>query len=90
MILEPVYRYRRPRDGGCSFNNLAGPSLAFFLAVRSCFGRRMGCISVRTLAVLVSWRLILERCPDAVAGDMFVESGTAKPKYSNVRLARVP
>lgn len=75
-------------DGGYSFNNLAGPNLAFSLGVRSCFGRRSAYISVRTFAVLVVWRFILERCPDAVAGGTVVQSGTAKPKYSYVRLAK--
>lgn len=75
-------------DGGCSFNKMAGPNLAFSLGVRSCFGRRMAYISVRTFAVLVVWRFILERCLDAVAGDTVVQSATARPKYSYVRLAK--
>lgn len=75
-------------DGGCSFNNLAGPNLAFSFGVRGCFGRRMAYISVRTFAVLVVWRFILGRCPDAVAGDTVVQCAIAKPKYSYVRLAK--
>ncbi|KAF6811908.1 cytochrome p450 monooxygenase [Colletotrichum plurivorum] len=75
-------------DGGAEaeFDQQAGPSLAFGLGTRGCFGRRLAYLELRILVTLIVWNFELLACPKELSGYGAREGLTYKPKDCYVRL----
>ncbi|TDZ40087.1 Cytochrome P450 monooxygenase TRI13 [Colletotrichum spinosum] len=68
------------------FDQQAGPSLAFGLGTRGCFGRRLAYLELRLLVTLIAWSFELLPCPEELSGYGGREGLTYKPRDCYVRL----
>nr|APA36956.1 3-acetyltrichothecene C-4 hydroxylase [Fusarium praegraminearum] len=71
------------------FDGLAGPTLAFGLGTRGCFGRRLGYQQMRTSIAILIWNFELLPCPKELSSYRTIEKLTSTPEHSYIRLAKV-
>nr|BAC66094.1 P450 monooxygenase for C-4 hydroxylation of trichothecene [Fusarium sporotrichioides] len=71
------------------FDGLAGPTLAFGLGTRGCFGRRLGYQQLKTSISILIWNFELLPCPPELSSYRTIEGLTSMPEHSYIRLAKV-
>ncbi|OBS24853.1 hypothetical protein FPOA_05390 [Fusarium poae] len=71
------------------FDGLAGPTLAFGLGTRGCFGRRLGYQQLKTSIAILMWNFELLPCPRELSSYRTIEGLTSMPEHSYIRLAEV-
>jgi len=82
-------RWLRPGpDGSAVFDSAAGPSIAFGVGIRACFGRRLAYLEMRLLLTLLVWNFRMQPCPEELSSFAAVDGVTHKPAKAYVRLAR--
>jgi len=83
-------RWLKPADGeagGEVFDPMAGPSLAFGLGPRSCFGRRFALHGLKIQFALIVWHFHLLKTPDSLSGYDSVQRFAREPTQCYVRLS---
>ncbi|KAL1617767.1 hypothetical protein SLS56_010831 [Neofusicoccum ribis] len=76
-----------PGSGREVYDPLAGPSLAFGLGPRGCFGRRLAVVTLRIQFAMTVWRFKLLGCPEELSGYDAVQKFAREPTKCYVRLA---
>ena len=71
------------------FDGTAGPTLAFGLGTRGCFGRRLGYQQLKTSIAMLVWNFELLPCPSQLSSYRTIEGLTSMPEHSYIRLAKV-
>lgn len=71
------------------FDSTAGPQIAFGQGRRSCFGRRLAYVELRTLISLIVWNFEILKCPETLSGYEGKDVVTHKPIKNYVRLRKV-
>ncbi|KAJ4422998.1 hypothetical protein N0V82_002392 [Gnomoniopsis sp. IMI 355080] len=74
---------------GMSFNQAAGPMMAFSLGPRGCFGRRLAYVSLKLLVTLIVWNFELLPCPEELSSYKAHDNLTNRPDFCYVRLKKV-
>jgi len=72
------------KDG--EFDPTAGPHLAFGLGPRSCFGRRLAYLDLRTILVMLMWNFEFEGCPPELSSYAAEDKLSRQAKQCYVRL----
>lgn len=72
-----------------SFDALAGPTLAFGLGPRACFGKRLAVQALRMQFALLVWRFRFLKVPEELGGYEAVQKFAREPVRCYVRLERV-
>lgn len=72
-----------------SFDPMAGPSLAFGLDPRSCFGKKLALQALKMQFGLIVWHFKLLNCPNALSGYEAVQRFAREPTQCFVRLEQV-
>ncbi|KAH7548716.1 hypothetical protein BM1_10882 [Bipolaris maydis] len=72
-----------------SFDGTSGPTLAFGLGPRGCWGRRLAYVELRLYLVLIVWNFHLSPCPPELSSYSSIAGITSKPRQCYVRLTRV-
>ncbi|RGP73143.1 trichothecene efflux pump [Fusarium longipes] len=70
------------------FDGSAGPTLAFGLGTRGCFGRRLGYQQLKTSISILIWNFELLACPPELSSYRTIEGLTSMPEHSYIRLAK--
>lgn len=68
------------------FDPLAGPTLAFGLGPRGCYGKRLGMVALRIYFVMIVWWFRLGKCPEELSGYEGVQKFAREPRRCFVRL----
>jgi cytochrome P450 len=71
-----------------SFDANAGPTLAFGLGPRACFGKRLAVQALRMEFALLVWEFVFERVPKELGGFEGVQRFAREPVQCYVRLSR--
>ncbi|KAH7395215.1 cytochrome P450 [Phaeosphaeria sp. MPI-PUGE-AT-0046c] len=71
-----------------SFDSMAGPTLAFGLGPRACFGKRLAVQALRMQFALLVWRFRLLKVPEESGGYEAVQKFAREPVRCYVRLER--
>ena len=71
------------------FDSLAGPTLAFGLGPRGCFGKRLALVSLRMQFALIVWHFELKGTPEALSSFNAVQRFAREPEQCFVRLREV-
>jgi cytochrome P450 len=71
-----------------SFDANAGPTLAFGLGPRACFGKRLAVQALRMEFALLVWEFVFERVPEGLGGFEGVQRFAREPVQCYVRLSR--
>lgn len=71
------------------FDSTAGPTLAFGLGPRACWGRRLAYVELRLYLVLIVWNFHLSECPSELSSYSSIAGVTSKPKQCYVRLTAI-
>ncbi|CAE7019984.1 cytochrome P450 [Pyrenophora teres f. teres] len=71
------------------FDSTAGPTLAFGLGPRACWGRRLAYVELRLYLVLIVWNFHLSDCPRELSSYSSIAGITSKPKQCYVRLTTI-
>jgi cytochrome P450 len=71
------------------FDGLAGPTLAFGLGTRGCFGRRLGYQQLKTSISILIWNFELLPCTPGLSSYRTIEGLTSMPEHSYIKLAKV-
>ncbi|KAF1963912.1 cytochrome P450 [Bimuria novae-zelandiae CBS 107.79] len=71
------------------FDSTAGPTLAFGLGPRACWGRRLAYVELRLYLVLIVWNFHLSACPPELSSYSSIAGVTSKPKQCYVRLTKL-
>ncbi|KAJ4396553.1 hypothetical protein N0V93_000773 [Gnomoniopsis smithogilvyi] len=74
--------------GADVFDPVAGPTLAFGLGPRGCFGKRLAVQSLKLQFALLIWHLNLLKCPEDLSGYNAVQRFAREPTHCYVRLTR--
>lgn len=82
-------RWLRSTAEGVAFDSMAGPSLAFGLGTRGCFGKRLALQALRIQIALVVWHFELGRCPAELSSYNAVQKFAREPTQCYVRLSKV-
>lgn len=72
--------------GQSSFNASAGPTLAFSVGTRACWGRRLAYLEMRIIISLIFWNFELQPCPPKLSRYDAEDQLAYKPKQCFVRL----
>ena len=75
-----------PNTGAESFDPMAGPTLAFGLGPRGCFGRRLALQSLRIIFAMMVWHFELRPTPEELSGYDAVQRFAREPTRCFVRL----
>lgn len=75
-----------PDSGAETFDPMAGPTLAFGLGPRGCFGRRLAVQSLRITFAMIVWRFELHPTPPELSGYDAVQRFAREPTQCFVRL----
>ncbi|KAK0629552.1 cytochrome P450 [Bombardia bombarda] len=78
-----------PESGRESFDPLAGPTLAFGLGPRGCFGRKLAIASLRIQFALTIWHFHLLKTPYELSSFNAVQKFAREPTQCYIRLAAV-
>lgn len=73
--------------GRVVFDSMAGPTLAFGLGPRGCFGRRLAVQTLKMQFSLLLWHFELLPCPRSLAGYDAIQRFAREPTQCFVRLA---
>lgn len=73
--------------GGEVFDSMAGPTLAFGLGPRGCFGRRLAVQALKMQFSLLLWHFQLLKCPEELSGYDAIQRFAREPTRCYVRLA---
>ncbi|CAN8097694.1 unnamed protein product [Discula destructiva] len=71
------------------FDPVAGPTLAFGLGPRGCFGRRLALQTLKLQFTLIVWHFELLQCPATLSGYNAVQRFAREPTDCYARLSRV-
>ncbi|KAJ6284299.1 heme binding protein, partial [Bipolaris maydis] len=63
-----------------SFDGTSGPTLAFGLGPRGCWGRRLAYVELRLYLVLIVWNFHLSPCPPELSSYSSIAGITSKPR----------
>ena len=74
-----------PETGKEEFDPLAGPTLAFSLGPRGCYGKRLAMIALRVHFVMILWWFKLGRCPEELSGYEGVQKFAREPRSCGTR-----
>ena len=77
------------RTGEVSFDSRAGPTLAFGLGPRACFGKRLAVQELKLQFALLVWHFELLECPESLSGYDAVQKFAREPTSCYVRLSKV-
>lgn len=69
------------------FDSMAGPTLAFGLGPRGCFGRRLAVQALKIQFSLIIWHFKLLSCPKELSGYNAIQRFAREPTQCYVRLA---
>jgi cytochrome P450 len=72
-----------------SFDSMAGPTLAFGLGPRACFGKRLAMQALKMEFALLVWEFEFEEVPEGLSGFEAVQKFAREPVRCYVRLKRV-
>lgn len=75
-----------PATGAESFDPMAGPTLAFGLGPRGCFGRRLALQSLRIIFAMMVWHFELRETPADLSGYDAVQRFAREPTQCFVRM----
>ncbi|KAK6079354.1 cytochrome P450 [Seiridium cupressi] len=78
-----------PETGVEIFDPMAGPSLAFGLGSRGCFGKRLGLQALKIQFALIIWHFYLLQTPAKLNGYEAIQKFAREPTQCYVRLAAV-
>lgn len=70
------------------FDPTAGPTLAFGLGLRGCWGRRLAYVELRLYLALIVWNFRLLSCPADISSYAMTAGITSKPNQCFVRLTK--
>lgn len=76
-------------NGRLSFNPRAGPTLAFGLGPRKCFGQKLAYMQIRNVMTLLLWNFRFKKMEGKLASREAKLEMSAVPKYCHVALERV-
>lgn len=69
------------------FDSMAGPTLAFGLGFRGCFGKKLALQALKLQFTLIVWHFELLKCPKELSGYDSVQRFAREPTQCYVRLA---
>lgn len=75
--------------GEIVFDSVAGPTLAFGLGPRGCFGKKLAVQSLKLQFALLIWHFNLMKCPEELSGYNAVQRFAREPTDCYVRLSRI-
>ncbi|KAK3396961.1 cytochrome P450 [Sordaria brevicollis] len=75
-----------PDTGREEVDPLAGPTLAFGLGPRGCYGKRLGMMALRIHFVMILWWFKLGKCPEELSGYEGMQKFAREPRSCYVRL----
>lgn len=78
-----------PETGVETFDSMAGPSLAFGLGPRGCFGKKFALQEVKIQFVLIIWHFDLLKTPPELSGYNSIQRFAREPTHCFVRLNNV-
>ncbi|KAK9416582.1 putative Cytochrome P450 [Seiridium unicorne] len=78
-----------PETGVEIFDPMAGPTLAFGLGSRGCFGKRLGLQALKIQFALIIWHFYLLQTPAKLNGYEAIQKFAREPTQCYVRLAAV-
>ncbi|OLN85759.1 Steroid 21-hydroxylase [Colletotrichum chlorophyti] len=73
-----------------AFQSMAGPSFAFGLGIRGCFGRRLAYLEMKLLLTAIIWNFELKTCPPELSTYEAKEKFVRSPVHCYVRLGPAP
>lgn len=78
-----------PETGVETYNSMAGPSLAFGLGLRGCFGKRLAMQVLKIHFALIVWHFELLPTPEKLSGYDAVQKFAREPTQCYVRLREI-
>lgn len=78
-----------PTTGEEVFDSAAGPTLAFSLGPRGCFGKKLAMQTLKLEFVLMIWHFNFLKCPESLSGHAALQSFAREPVDCYVRLSKV-
>ncbi|KAL2181149.1 cytochrome P450 [Thermothelomyces heterothallicus CBS 202.75] len=84
---KPERWLKREAGGGEAFDPMAGPTLAFGLGHRGCFGKRFALHGLKIQFALIIWHFHLLKVPDALNSYEAVQRFAREPTQCYVRLS---
>ncbi|KAK5994066.1 Cytochrome P450 monooxygenase TRI13 [Cladobotryum mycophilum] len=94
-LFEPERWLVRKNDGqgvladDVDFDGAAGPQLVFGLGPRSCWGRRLAHMEMRTIIAMLVWKFELLEAPRELSGHSGLEGIARVPKQCYLRLRKL-
>lgn len=87
-VFRPERWLKTDEQGEVVFDSVAGPTLAFGLGPRGCFGRRLAQQALKLQFTLLVWHFNLMKCPEKLSGYNAVQKFAREPTDCYVRLSR--
>lgn len=88
-MFRPERWLKTDEDTGADvFDPVAGPTLAFGLGPRGCFGKRLAVQSLKLQFALLIWHFDLLKCPEGLSGYNAVQRFAREPTDCYVRLSK--
>lgn len=84
-----LHLYSQIQSLSLSFNSKAGPTLAFGLGPRKCFGQKLAFMQIRNVVALLLWNFRFTKMEGRLASREAKIEMSAVPKYCYVALERV-
>lgn len=78
-----------PAGDDVVFDGAAGPQLAFGLGPRSCWGKRLARLEMRTMMAMLVWNFRFLRSPPALSGYAGLEGIARVPKQCYVTIVKI-
>ncbi|KZL85364.1 cytochrome p450 [Colletotrichum incanum] len=86
---RPERWLKKDENGQEVFDGAAGPTLAFSLGPRACFGRKLAMQTLKLMFVLMIWEFEFLQCPESMSRHIALQSFAREPVDCYVRLAKV-
>ncbi|KAF3769026.1 cytochrome P450 [Cryphonectria parasitica EP155] len=87
-VFRPERWLKTDEDSGAAvFDSMAGPTLAFGLGPRGCFGKKLAIQSLKLQFTLLIWNFNLLKCPEALSGYNAIQRFAREPTDCYVRLS---
>lgn len=87
-VFRPERWLKTDEDTGeVVFDSVAGPTLAFGLGPRGCFGRKLALQALKLQFTLLIWHFNLIKCPESLSGYNAVQRFAREPTDCYVRLS---
>ena len=93
-LFDPKRWLVRKNDGegmlaeDVDFNGAAGPQLVFGLGPRSCWGRRLAHMEMKTIIAMLVWKFRLLKSPPELSGHAGLEGIARVPQQCYLRIAK--